>query len=189
LCGPDNRAMNLLARRGVLWCSALVLLGGCSPAYDWRDVRPAGTQLALQFPCRPVAQRRAVALAGPPVDLSLLACTAGGQTWALAHADLGDPARVTAALAELRSSTIHKLNAEQTAPGVLAVPGATPNVHSGRVRLLSRPAAASAAYRPLQMELAVFARGTHVFQVSVLGEAVPVDISQTSLLRLDSSNE
>jgi hypothetical protein len=29
------------------------------------------------------------------------------------------------------------------------------------------------------MELALFARGTHVFQVSVLGEAVPADMSQT----------
>jgi hypothetical protein len=171
--------MSLLARRGVWWCSALVLLSGCSPAYDWRDVRPAGTQLALQFPCRPVAQRRAVELAGPPVDLSLLACTAGGQTWAVAHADLGDPARVPPALAELRSSTIRKLNAEESALSPLAVPGATPNANAGRVRLQSRPGAASGGYRPLQMELALFARGTHVFQVSVLGEAVPADMSQT----------
>ena len=171
--------MSLLARRGVWWCSALVLLGACSPAYDWRDVRPAGTQLALQFPCRPVAQRRAVELAGPAVDLSLLACTAGGQTWALAHADLTDPGRVSAALAELRSSTINKLNAEPAALGQLAVRGATPNDQSGRVRLQSRPGAASGAHRPLQMELALFSRGTQVFQVSVLGEAVPGDVSDT----------
>ena len=171
--------MSLLARRGVWWCSALVLLGACSPAYDWRDVRPAGTELALQFPCRPVAQRRAVELAGPPVDLSLMACTAGGQTWALAHADLGDPARVTGALAELRSSTIQKLQAEQAALVPVAVPGATPNLQAGRLRLQTRPGAASGGHRPLHMELALFARGTHVFQVSVLGEAVPDDMSQT----------
>ena len=176
--------MSLLARCGVWWCGVLccaplVLLGACSPAYDWRDVRPAGTQLAMQFPCRPVAQRRAVELAGPAVDLSLLACTAGGQTWALAHADLGDPARVTAALAELRTSTITKLNAQQTEPAPLALPGATPNVHSGRLRLQSRAGAASAGHRPLQMEVALFARGTQVFQVSVLGEVLPTETSET----------
>jgi hypothetical protein len=108
-----------------------------------------------------------------------MACTAGGQTWALAHADMGDPARVTGALAELRSSTIQKLHAEQAALAPLAVPGATPNAHAGRVRLQSRTGAASGGHRPLQMELALFARGTHVFQVSVLGEAVPADMSQT----------
>lgn len=167
--------MSLLARRGVWCCSAVVALGACSPAHDWRDVRPAGTELMLQFPCRPVAQQRAVALAGPTVTLSLLACAAGGQTWALAHADLADPARVGAALAELRSSTVAKLDAAEGPPLPLAVPGATPNPRSGRVRLNSRPGAASEAQGPVQMELALFARGTRVFQASVLGESVPAD--------------
>lgn len=171
--------MSMLARRGVWWFSAVAGLAACSPAHDWRDVRPPGTRLALQFPCRPVTQQRAVALAGPAVNLSLLACTAGGQTWALAHADLADPARVGPALAELRTSTVAKLNAAETPLAPLAVAGATPNAHSGRLRLSSRPDAASAARGPVQMELALFAHGTQVFQASVLGESVPADVADT----------
>lgn len=142
-------------------------------------MRPPGTQVALQFPCRPVAQKRSVALAGPAVDLSLLACTAGGQTWALAHADLVDPARVGPALAELRSSTEAKLNAGETQILPLTVAGATPNAHSGRVRLRGHPGAASAAGSEMRMELALFAHGTHVFQASVLGESVPAEAADT----------
>jgi hypothetical protein len=166
--------MTLLARRGLWCCAALAVLSGCSPTLDWRDVRPAGTAVTLQFPCRPVAQQRDVALAGPPVSLSLLACTAGGQTWALAYADLADPARVGPALAELRTSTLAKLNAAGTArpPLPLNVPGATPNPHSVRQRLNGQ-AAASAAGSVVQMELGVFTHGTHVFQASVLGNSVP----------------
>jgi hypothetical protein len=92
---------------------------------------------------------------------------------------MADPGRVGAALAELRTSTVDKLNAEPVALRPLGVPGATPNDQGGRVRLQSRAGAASGAHRPLQMELALFARGTHVFQVSVLGESVPPEAADT----------
>ena len=172
--------MTLLARRGSWSCAALAVLSACSPALDWRDVRPAGTAVSLQFPCRPVAQQRSLPLAGPPVDLALLACTAGGQTWALAHADLADPARVAPALTELRTSTLAKLGAAQTASAPLpfSVAGATPNTHSVRQRLHAQPAAAADG-GGLQMELALFTHGTRVFQASVLGSSVPVDAADT----------
>ena len=157
--------------------ATMVALGACSPAHDWRDVRPSGTQVQLQFPCRPVAQQRAVPLAGPAVSLSLLACTAGGQTYALAHADMADPARVGPALAELRRTTVAKLPADQVPARALSIPGATPNEHSGRLQLQGR--AASAARGAVKMELVLFAHGTQVFQASVLGETVPADAAET----------
>lgn len=168
--------MSLLARRRFCCCAALAALAAltaCSPAYDWREVRPAGTRAVLLFPCRPVTQQRAVPLAGPAVQLSLLACTAGGQTWALAHADLADPARVGPALAELRTSAVAKLNASHGPLSPLAVPGATPNDHSGRIRLAAQAPAGAAAGGATQMQLTLFAQGTQVFQASVLGERIP----------------
>ncbi len=165
--------MTLLAWRRVFCCASLAALAACSPAHDWREVRPDGTQAVLLFPCRPVKQQRTLPLAGAPVQLSLLACTAGGQTWALAHADVADPARVGPALAELRSAALAKLSAGGGPTLPLAVPGATPNDHSGRVRLSARPPAGAAERDTLQMELALFAQGTQVFQASILGQRIP----------------
>lgn len=176
--------MSWLGRRGIWCCSALAALGACSPAHDWRDVRPAGTRITMQFPCRPVAQQRAVALAGPAVELTLLACTAGGQTWALAHAELADPSRIGPALAELRSAALSKLNAVDAPPLSPAVPGATPNAHAGRVRLNGRASAASDRRGALQMELALFADGTQVFQASVLGETLPAEAVDTFFMSI-----
>jgi hypothetical protein len=143
---------------------------GCSPTLDWRDWRPAEGGVVLTLPCKPTPQTRTVQLAGQPVRLSLHACSAGGQTWALAYADVGDPTRLTAALVELRDSAARNLGAETLRPGPpLRVSGATPHAESGRWSLSGRMPDG----KPVDEELAVFARGTWVFQATVLGAQLP----------------
>jgi hypothetical protein len=148
---------------------------GCSPALDWRDARPEGSGVTLLLPCRPNAQVRAVLLAGRQVRLALHACSAGGATWALAFADVGDPGQVTAALDELRSSVAANLGAAAAPSVALAVPGATPNPSSTRSTLSGHLPDGS----PVQARVAVFARGTFVFQATVLGAKVPADAAET----------
>jgi hypothetical protein len=149
----------------------LVALAACSPALDWRELRPAGTALQLQLPCRPASHERSLALAGTPVQLALYACNAGGQTWGLAAANLQDPARVGPALDELRRSGMANIGASAGSPLPLQVSGATPNERSGRLALAGRLPDGQA----VQMQLAVFTHGTQVFQATVLGPALPAD--------------
>ncbi|MDP1646754.1 MAG: hypothetical protein Q8M01_00930 [Rubrivivax sp.] len=162
------------ARAGCV-CAAAFLLAACSPTLDWRDVRPAGSGLTLLMPCKPVVQERSLPLAGAPVRLSLQACSAGGRTWGIAHADVADPARVGVALGELRSSAAANIagGAAETLP--LQVPGATPQAASERVRFGGRLPDG----RPVQVELAVFAHGTRVFQATALGEQLTLEAAQT----------
>ncbi|MDO9074336.1 MAG: hypothetical protein Q7U73_13835 [Rubrivivax sp.] len=168
-------------------CVALLAcagLPGCAPALDWRDVRPEGSALQLQFPCRPTTQRRDVPLAGARVNLALHACAAGGQTWGLAVADVVEPARVGPALTELAATAGGNVGAVAGQPLALKVPGATPNDASIRLRLQGRLPDGTA----VQMHVAVFARGTLVYQATVLGDAVPDEAAQTffASLRLPS---
>ena len=141
-------------------------LAACAPTLDWREVRPEGSGAVALFPCKPDSQARTVTLAGAPVRLTLLACKAGDITWALAHADLADPARVGAALAELRAAAAANLGAVAPRELPLKLDGATPNPASGRVELSGRlPDGA-----PVQEQQALFAKGTRVFQATALGE-------------------
>lgn len=157
-----------------LWLLLLLLVtAGCAPALDWRDVRPAGSGLTLQMPCRPSPpQQRAVPLAGPAVGLTLEACTAAGQTFGIVWADVADPARVGPALMALRAAAAANVAADAAlalpAPEPFLLPGATPNAGNGRMRLAGRLPDGAA----VQMQLVVFARGTRVYQASVLGAAV-----------------
>jgi hypothetical protein len=144
-------------------------LGACSPALDWREVRPADSAVSLLMPCRPAQQARQVPLAGEPRRLSLLVCTAAGQTWGFAGADVGDPALVGPALQALLAAAAANIQAgEPAVSSAIGVPGATPNDASRRVQLLGRMPDGT----PVQSQVAVFAYGTVVYQATVIGPGV-----------------
>lgn len=154
----------------------LLTLAGCAPALDWREWRPPDSGATLTWPCKPHGLVRPVVLAGQALSLTLHACTAGGQTWGLAFADVADPARVGPVLEAFRRAAAANIGA--SAPGQsrpLQVPGATPNAASGRVRMAGNLPTGEA----MQMEVAVFSHGTVAFQATVLGRQVAVDPAET----------
>lgn len=154
--------------------AAMLAMTGCSPALDWRDVRPAESGITVLMPCRPSAQTRPVRLADKTVKLSLHACSAGGATWAVAFADLSDPAAVGTALQELQRSAAANLGAAALQPVAMVVPGATPHAHSSRIQISgSLPDG-----RMVNEVVAVFAYGTVVFQATVLGDRLPEEAVQ-----------
>jgi hypothetical protein len=156
------RRMRPAILRATLLCA---LLPACSPALDWREVRPEGSATAALFPCHPKSQSRQLALAGAPTRMTLWACEAEGLNFAVAHAELGDPARVTPALAEMAAALAANLQATEVRSEPLVVPGMTPNVQARRIRITGRlPAGA-----PVQEEAALFAHGTRAYQATVLG--------------------
>jgi hypothetical protein len=146
-------------------CAAALVLAGCSPMLDWREMRPEGSRAQMMFPCRPASHARAVALAGATVEMSMFACSAGAATYALSFADLGDPALVTPALAELGAAL--PANVRAAAPAAsqpLAVPGMTPNALAARWRIDGRLPDG----RAVQEQAALFAHGTRVYQAAIV---------------------
>lgn len=150
---------------------AALLLAACSPALDWRELRPEDSGAVVLFPCRPASHARQVRLAGGEVLLTLHSCSAAETTWALAVADLADPARVGPALDELRRSAAANIAAHQTRELALVVPGATPNPAAGRLALAGQRADGT----PVQEQVAVFAKGTRVYQATVIGPTLPAE--------------
>ena len=171
--------MTLSMRRRVAPLAA-VALGACAPALDWRDVRADAAGLQLQFPCKPVQQQRTLPLAGAPVVLTLLVCSADAHTFGLAHADVADPARVQPALQELAAAALRNIGGSSTRSAAFQLTGATPNAASLRQRLAGRLPEG----KPAQMELALFAVGTRVFQASVLGEDLRDEAADTFMASL-----
>lgn len=150
---------------------AALLLAACSPALDWRELRPEDSGAVAMFPCRPASHARRVRLAGGEVLLTLHSCSAADATWALAVADVADPARVGPALDELRRSAAANIAAHETRELAFGVPGATPNAGAGRLALAGRRADGA----PVREQVAVFAKGTRVYQATALGPALPAE--------------
>lgn len=115
------------------------------------------------MPCKPVRAVQEATLVARPLKVELYACSAAGDTWGLATADVTDPSDVETALQALALAS--------RAPGAVApqdleaaqVPGATPFQHARRVRSVGRTA--DGARRVVEAQ--VFAVGTRVFQMSV----------------------
>lgn len=155
--------------------ATVALLLGCAPALDWRESRPAGSGLSVLFPCKPTSHTRRVNLGPDAVQLELHACTAGGITWAIAFADVQDPARVGPALTELRTAAANNLSAAPAQTLALKVEGATPNPASQRVQFQGRMPDG----RVVTEQVAVFAKGTRVFQAVTLGEKLDAEAADS----------
>ena len=151
-------------------------LAACAPALDWREVRPAGSEVRLMLPCKPASHARTVTLNGRRVEMSMYACAAGDVTYAIAFADMADPAAVTPALAELARSASANLRASDTAASsALVVPGMTPNPQAAQWRIDGRLPDG----RQMQEQLALFAHGTRVHQATMVGARIDAEARDT----------
>ncbi len=160
-------------RRGLILLPTILV--ACTPTLDWREVRPGGSGVQLLMPCKPNSHDRRLSLAGQPVRLSLHACSAGDQTWSLAFADVGDPARMGQVMQQLAQAAGANIAADASQSTPLRVPGATP--HDASQTVVYRGHLPDG--RPVKMQVWVFAHGTQAFQATVLGADLPADAVQT----------
>jgi hypothetical protein len=161
-----------------------VLVSACSPTLDWREVRPEGSGAQVLFPCKPRHETRQVVLAGGPVQMTLYACKAAGAIWAFGFADLRDPDRVAPALVELGAAAKRNVVAAPAASQPFSAPGMTPNGQSQRLILGGSKPDGTA----VQSHVALFSKGTRVFQANVVGARPVADAVETffSALRVTS---
>lgn len=153
---------------------SLACLTACNPTFNWRDVRPDGTQLALLMPCKPDAAQRTVAMAGQPTELNLLSCDAGGVTFAIAAADVKGAANVPAALAQWQSATLVNMKAGPDTPGaVFRLPGLA------SAGVLVRATGQRANGQVVSSQAAYFAQGSQVFQAVIYADKVSPEVAET----------
>ena len=150
------------------WSLIACSLAACTPALDWRDVRPAGSGAAALFPCQPDRFARSVQLASSTVQMVLVSCTADGATYALSLADLGDPIKASVALAELRTAAARNLGGVPRDSVPMVVPGMTPSPLAERLTVDGQRADGHA----VREQAAFFTRGVRVYQASIVGERI-----------------
>ncbi|RTL33086.1 MAG: hypothetical protein EKK47_02780 [Burkholderiales bacterium] len=165
----------------VLGLTLSLLVSGCSPDLNWREVHPAGADgLTALFPCKPDAHERVVPWPGMPsgATMHMLSCQTDAGTWALSYLTLPDVALLAPSMHELTMSTRRNLGAAAamsgTGPGLseqdlgpIKVPGMTPMLQARGWRFQAqRP---DGLGRPLEMDVQAwhFSHGMTVFQASV----------------------
>jgi hypothetical protein len=129
------------------------------------------------FPCKPAGHVRRLALSGTTVEMALYACSAGDTTYAVGFADIAQPHQVEGALAELSAAAARNIGS--TGSGVRSAPlqvgGMTPNPLARRLALSGQRTDG----RHVEMQVGLFARGTRVFQATMVGTSLDVDAVET----------
>jgi hypothetical protein len=160
---------------------SLGALSACSPALDWREVRPTETPgLRALFPCKPDHVTRTVTLpsAPQPLVMHMWSCQTGEVTWALSQVQVQDVAQVGPTLAALPRLMQDNLQAASQMAGSQApigvvplgpvqVRGMTPQAQAQGWRFQARRV--DGWGRPLEMGVTAwhFAHGLQIFQASV----------------------
>jgi len=157
--------------------ACLAALMACSPTFNWRDVRLENSRLSLLLPCKPDKAQKTVPLGGQPTALTMTGCDAGGATFAVAVADLGDAAKAAPVLAQWQALTLANMKASPQAAQlvVLRLPGAGLHAPAVLVKAQGQRADGSA----VTGQAAYFAQGSQVFQVVLYAGKIPPDVSET----------
>ncbi|MES2511707.1 MAG: hypothetical protein V4625_17425 [Pseudomonadota bacterium] len=160
----------------VLAGSVLLALQACSPGLNWRDVRPDDTGLVLLLPCKPDKAQKTVPLGGAPTEMTMLGCDAGGATFAIASADIGDAGKAAEVLAQWQKLTLANMKATAGAPVVpLKVVGAA----AAPQAVLVKAQGQRADGQPVTGQGAYFARGSKVFQAVMYAAKPSAESSET----------
>jgi hypothetical protein len=166
---------DLLQAAALIAAAAVCLLAACSPTFNWREVRPDETRLALLLPCKPDKAEKVVPLGGRPTTLRLLGCDTGGATFAVAAADLGDAARAADVLAQWQALTLANMKAGAPQVTPLIVKGAAPEPAPRLVNAQGQRADGTA----VRGQAAYFAQGTQVFQAVVYAGTLTPEVAET----------
>lgn len=167
----SGAAMRPLPRPVAALLTAVAMLTACSPTLNWREVRPEGTRLALLLPCKPDKAQKTVPLGGPATPLSMLGCDAGGATFAVAVAQLGDAAQAAPVLAQWQSLTLANMKAGPAQLAPLKVSGSAGVLVKAQGR---RPDGAV-----VEGQAAYFAQGAQVFQVVLYADRIAPEVAET----------
>jgi hypothetical protein len=157
-------------------CSALLLssaiaLTGCSPEYNWREVRSDDGLFVALFPAKPASHTKEVNLDGIHTKMSMTAAEVNGAMFAIGSAQVSAAELVQPALTAMKTAMVRNIGGSVTSDKI--VPGPVP--YNDVVADGSRNGQA------LRLTARFGARNQRVYQVVIIGAPrnIPADAVDT----------
>ena len=88
----------------------MLVLVGCTPKYDWREVHGADGSYSIVLPTKPATLARSINLDGAEVAMTMTAAEVDGVTFAVGSAQLADAAAAQAALDKMKTALVKNIN-------------------------------------------------------------------------------
>ena len=154
--------------------SGAMLLQGCSPPLNWRDVRLDQSSVLALFPCKPERAAREVAMNNQTLTLSMLACDVDDTKFALAYADTPDPEKTGPLLASWKTVTLDNMRATVPQEVPVNIKGVTGPPATGVMANGRRPDGTAVV-----LQAVWFASGSRIFQASVYSDVARSQVAET----------
>ena len=170
---------------GTLGVAGLLALTACSPAFNWREVRPDNTALTAMLPCKPDKGSKSVPLGGQPTELFMVGCEASGAMFAIASADMGDAQKAADVLVQWEQVTLANMKAAPLAgaPGSAGSATTTAPIKVPGAAALPAPVLITArGSRPdnsaVSSQAAYFVHGSQVFQAVIYADSISPEVAE-----------
>lgn len=160
--------------RRFLLLSLSLLLAACSPALNWREVRPVGGELKAMLPCKPDQGSRRQSLAGREMEIHMLGCEAGGALYAVSVADLAGDGQALAVQVQWQANLLGNMKATTSASSAWVLKGASAMLEP--VRLNAQGLQPDG--RPVQVQAVWFARGARMYHAAVYAGRISTEMSE-----------
>jgi hypothetical protein len=104
---------------------ASLMLGACSPKFDWRIVRNDLQRYAIALPGKPATHTRPIDLDGQKVSMTMIATEIGNTTFAVGSADMPDATQAQVSLNAMKLAMVRNIGGEIRQERVLTMPRST----------------------------------------------------------------
>jgi hypothetical protein len=173
-CMPKPDFLSWRAPACILLAFALF---GCSPTFDWREVRGGGAPYSVLFPAKPTAHTRSIDLDGMQATMTMTAAEADGVLFAVGAAQLADPAAAQRALPAMRTALLRNIKGTLRREGAATVGGSDAALEIEAAGAADR----GTGDQPRVLFARFVASGPRVYQLVVTGKekAVPHEAVDT----------
>lgn len=93
-----------------LLCFGTTTLAGCTPKYDWRDVKGTAVPFTVLMPGKPTIMEKPVSLDGVKAQMTMTAVEIDGVAFAVGSAELSNAAQARAALTIMKETMVKNID-------------------------------------------------------------------------------
>ena len=159
----------------LLFAGSTLVLAGCSPTYNWREIRWYSAELKVQLPCKADKGSRRMTMAGQDVDIEMMGCETGATLFAIAHVRLGDAGKIAAAQAQWQAAMLGNMQAQGTQMLPFQFKGASAQPQPVRLSAQGRRQDGSA----VATQAVWFARGPHLYHAVIYADKLSPEVAET----------
>ena len=152
-----------------------VSLFGCSPTFNWREVRLEGVSLKSLLPCKPDRASRQIEISGQALEMKMAGCEAGDMLFAVSYVALPDKRATQRMLAQWKAGMLQSMQV-QDEKSLVFNPKFLPDV-TDALKLEAKGHRSDGT--AVTAQALWFANDSHLYHAVIYAGVIPQDVAET----------